>query len=205
MFLFPGFHHLSALQCEGLRIWDSACNRDFLSQLMLYPACANGPARLLTMSNFIGHQGKNGCCMQCPLKCHNQFLSSWLRWGSFMLATVNYDLYLFYCSPCSHSCPSNARVVLNPCGRLWDGHKWQEASWLGVLLQWSTTVDTSRARACFQYWQASSLTGDNANHIAWAWGGLGMRSCKLCAYREVAKGMVTQASWADVELWCKAR
>ena len=48
--------------------------------------------------------------------------------------------------------------------------------------------------------QASSLTGDNANHVAWAWGGLGMRSCKLHAYREVAKGMVTQASWADVEL-----
>ena len=107
MFLFPGFHHLSALQCEGLKIWDSACNCDFLSQLMLYPACANGPARLLTMSNFIGHQGKNGCHMQCPLKCHDQFLSSWSCWGSFMLATVNYDLYLFYCSLCSHSCPSN--------------------------------------------------------------------------------------------------
>ena len=44
LFLFPGFHHLSTLQCEGLKIWDSACNCDFLSQLMLYLACADGPA-----------------------------------------------------------------------------------------------------------------------------------------------------------------
>ena len=156
------------------------------------------------MSNFIGHQGKNGCRMQCPLKCHNQLLLSWSCWGSFMLATVNYNLYLFYCSLCSHSCPSNTQVVLNPCGRLWDGCKWWEVSWLGVLLQQPTRVDTSRVRAHFRYWQASSLTGDNANHVTWAWRGLGMRSHKLHAYGEVAKGMVTQASWADVELWHKA-
>ena len=66
-FLFPGFHHLSTLQREGLKIWDSARNRDFLSRLMLYLACADGPG-LLTMSNFVGHQGKNGCRMQCPLR-----------------------------------------------------------------------------------------------------------------------------------------
>ena len=68
-FLFPGFHHLSTLQHKGLKIWDSARNHEFLSQLMLYLACADGPG-LLTMSNFIGHQGKNGCHMQWPLKAH---------------------------------------------------------------------------------------------------------------------------------------
>ena len=66
-FLFPGLHHLSALQREGLTIWDSGCMREFISRLFLFLACADGPG-LLTMSNFVGHQGKTGCCMRCPLK-----------------------------------------------------------------------------------------------------------------------------------------
>ena len=68
-FLSPGLHHLSALQCEGLRIWDLAHNCDFIIRLFLFLACTNGPG-LLTMSNFVGHQGKNGCHMRCPLKGH---------------------------------------------------------------------------------------------------------------------------------------
>ena len=68
-FLSPGLHHLSALQCEGLRIWDLAHNCDFIIRLFLFLACTDGPG-LLTMSNFVGHQGKHGCRMRCPLKGH---------------------------------------------------------------------------------------------------------------------------------------
>jgi len=65
-FLFPGLHHLSAIQQEGLRIWDASQDREFISRLFLFLACADGPG-LLTLSNFIGHQGKNSCWMLCPL------------------------------------------------------------------------------------------------------------------------------------------
>ncbi|KIK15072.1 hypothetical protein PISMIDRAFT_16793 [Pisolithus microcarpus 441] len=69
-FLFPGLHHLSAVQCEGLRIWDASHDCDFISRLFLFLVCADGPG-LLTLSNFVGHQGKNGCWMLCPMKgCH---------------------------------------------------------------------------------------------------------------------------------------
>ena len=66
-FLSPDLHHLSALQHEGLTIWDLAHNHDFITRLFLFLACTNGPG-LLTMSNFVDHQGKNGCRMCCPLK-----------------------------------------------------------------------------------------------------------------------------------------
>jgi len=65
-FLFPGLHHLSAVQWEGLHIWDASQGREFISQLFLFLACADGPG-LLTLSNFIGHQGKNDFWMLCPL------------------------------------------------------------------------------------------------------------------------------------------
>ena len=68
-FLSSGLHHISALQHKGLRIWDLAHNHDFITQLFLFLGCTNGPG-LLMMSNFVGHQGKNSCCMCCPLKGH---------------------------------------------------------------------------------------------------------------------------------------
>ncbi|KAG2337345.1 hypothetical protein BDR05DRAFT_978538 [Suillus weaverae] len=64
-FLFPGFHHLSALQHEGLTIWDASRDHTFISRLFLFLACAYGPS-LICMSNFVGHSGKVGCCHRKP-------------------------------------------------------------------------------------------------------------------------------------------
>lgn len=66
-FLFPGFHHLSALQHEGLMIWDASRDRTFISRLFLFLACADGPG-LICMSNLVGHSSKVGCHMHCPIK-----------------------------------------------------------------------------------------------------------------------------------------
>ena len=65
-FLFPGFHHLSAVQREGLRIWDASRSREFVSRLLFFLGCADGPG-LTSLSNFVGHSGKHGCRMLCPL------------------------------------------------------------------------------------------------------------------------------------------
>ena len=89
-FLFPGLHHLSAVQQEGLRIWDASRDREFLSRLFLFLACADGPG-LLTLSNFVGHQGKNGCRMLCPLKGHRKPAAS--QYYPVLLKPNNYDVH----------------------------------------------------------------------------------------------------------------
>ncbi|EIW75451.1 hypothetical protein CONPUDRAFT_35022, partial [Coniophora puteana RWD-64-598 SS2] len=66
-FLFRSFHHISALQKEGLRIWDGYANREFLSRVFLALLGADGPG-LLAFSNLVGHNGLVGCRMHCPLE-----------------------------------------------------------------------------------------------------------------------------------------
>ena len=94
-FLSPGLHHISALKREGLRIWDSAHNHDFITWLFLFLRCTNGPG-LLTMSNFVGHQGKNSCHMHCPLKGHRKPSAS--QYYPVLLKPNEYDV-----SGCTHN------------------------------------------------------------------------------------------------------
>ncbi|KIK78526.1 hypothetical protein PAXRUDRAFT_107159, partial [Paxillus rubicundulus Ve08.2h10] len=42
-FLFPGFHHLSTLQREGLPMWDPFTNAHYISNLYLLFTTADGP------------------------------------------------------------------------------------------------------------------------------------------------------------------
>ncbi|KIO08757.1 hypothetical protein M404DRAFT_22611 [Pisolithus tinctorius Marx 270] len=88
-FLFPGLHHLSAVQREGLHIWDASQDRNFTSHLFLFLACADGLG-LLTLSNFVGHQGKNGCRMLCPMKGRCKPGAS--QYYPVLLKPDNYDL-----------------------------------------------------------------------------------------------------------------
>ena len=64
-FLFPGLEHLSAVQKEGLSIWDGYNQMDTLSRiLLLILADAVGMAEL---SGSVGHHGKKGCRLLCGL------------------------------------------------------------------------------------------------------------------------------------------
>jgi hypothetical protein len=65
-FLLPGMHHLSALQKEGLRIWDAHIDRVFTSNLYLIYVTADGPG-LVYFDGMVGHSGKNGCRLYCGL------------------------------------------------------------------------------------------------------------------------------------------
>ena len=64
-FLYPGFHHLSAIQQEGLQVWDAAQDCVFNSHLFFCIGCGDGLG-LTILSNFVGHSGKCGCHMLCP-------------------------------------------------------------------------------------------------------------------------------------------
>ena len=55
-FLFPGLHHVCALQSEGLHIWHAFRDQRFISQLFL--AYLNG---------LVGHHGKFGCRPHFPV------------------------------------------------------------------------------------------------------------------------------------------
>ena len=59
-FLFPGLHHLHALQREGLRIWDSSEDRLLISNLFLALNTADGPG-MAYLNGLVGHHGKYGC------------------------------------------------------------------------------------------------------------------------------------------------
>ncbi|KAJ3508503.1 hypothetical protein NLJ89_g5715 [Agrocybe chaxingu] len=66
-FLFPGFHHLSALMKEGLSIWDAVTETVFRSDLYLHLGAADGPG-LTYLNGLTGHSGAYGCWLYCPVK-----------------------------------------------------------------------------------------------------------------------------------------
>jgi len=63
-FLFPGLHHVSALQKEGLPIWDASHNAVETSQLFFTLGAADGPG-MSYLNGLVGHRGKNGCRIYC--------------------------------------------------------------------------------------------------------------------------------------------
>ncbi|KIK91404.1 hypothetical protein PAXRUDRAFT_149576 [Paxillus rubicundulus Ve08.2h10] len=68
-FLCIGVHHVTALQKEGLKIWDADCNLVFRSNLYLLFPTADGPG-LVYWDGMVGHSGKNGCRIYCGVISH---------------------------------------------------------------------------------------------------------------------------------------
>ena len=63
-FLFPGLAHVSVLQHEGLRIWDSYRRRLKTSFLFLLLVLADAIA-MAYLSGSVGHHGCKGCRLLC--------------------------------------------------------------------------------------------------------------------------------------------
>jgi hypothetical protein len=59
-YLFPSLHHLSALQTEGLRMWDANQQKIVTSHPFLCLATADGPG-MAYLNGLVGHHGKKGC------------------------------------------------------------------------------------------------------------------------------------------------
>jgi Transposase family tnp2 len=66
-FLFPGLHHLTALQIEGLRIWDASQCQVFTSNPYFLIGATDSPG-LIHLNGLVGHQGAYSCQFYCPLK-----------------------------------------------------------------------------------------------------------------------------------------
>ena len=70
-FLFPGLSHLSALQKEGLPIWDAYHQERALSFLFLLLVLADSVA-MMELSGSVGHHGRKGCRLLCGLIGRNK-------------------------------------------------------------------------------------------------------------------------------------
>ncbi|KAF7761992.1 hypothetical protein Agabi119p4_9984 [Agaricus bisporus var. burnettii] len=66
-FLFPGLYHISALQREGLRVWDAALNSVVSKRPQIFLDTADAPG-MASISGIIGYKGARGCRNYCTLK-----------------------------------------------------------------------------------------------------------------------------------------
>jgi len=66
-YLFPGFHHLAAIQKEGLNVWDGKDSREFISRPFLHLGGADGPGSV-HFTGLVGHHGAFPCRLYCDLK-----------------------------------------------------------------------------------------------------------------------------------------
>ena len=65
-FLFATLYHISALQGEGLRIWDASTQTYLERSIPFLFVTADGPAMAM-VSGMVGHSGKFGCRLFCGL------------------------------------------------------------------------------------------------------------------------------------------
>jgi hypothetical protein len=66
-FMFPSAHHLSALQKEGLHIWDASDLKVSTCRPFLLLKTADSPGITL-LNGLVSHHGAYGCRLYCPLK-----------------------------------------------------------------------------------------------------------------------------------------
>ena len=65
-FLCPILYHISALQNEGLRIWDASTQTHIPHSTPFIFVTADSPAMVM-VSSMVGHSGKFGCRLYCGL------------------------------------------------------------------------------------------------------------------------------------------
>jgi len=88
-FLFPGLAHLSAIQKEGLRLWDSALQQEIQSKVFLALLTADGPG-MMHITGFVGYHGKHGCRLYCGLPGRREPQGK--HYFPALLKPVDYDI-----------------------------------------------------------------------------------------------------------------
>jgi hypothetical protein len=88
-FLFTTYHHLAALQKEGLRIWDAAQDCTFMSRPFLHLAAADGPGSV-HFTSLVGHHGAFPCRLYCDVK--GQHKPGGPHYYPALLKPNNYDV-----------------------------------------------------------------------------------------------------------------
>ncbi|RPD54104.1 hypothetical protein L226DRAFT_433819, partial [Lentinus tigrinus ALCF2SS1-7] len=63
-FLLPGLIHIAALQKTGLKIWDAAEDRVYVTRPIILFATADTVA-MAYINGLVGHSGAQGCRVWC--------------------------------------------------------------------------------------------------------------------------------------------
>jgi hypothetical protein len=66
-YIYPSLHHLSALQHEGLPIWDAQRDCVFIDHPFFALGTADGPG-MTYLNGLVGHHGAYGCRLYCTTK-----------------------------------------------------------------------------------------------------------------------------------------
>ncbi|KAG6915551.1 hypothetical protein DXG01_010986 [Tephrocybe rancida] len=66
-YFYTSFHHLSALQKDGFKLWDASKDEIVTSRPFFALGMADGPA-LTHLNGLVRHMGYNGCRMCCGLR-----------------------------------------------------------------------------------------------------------------------------------------
>jgi hypothetical protein len=129
-FLFPGLHHLAAIQKEGLRIWDSSRDRIFTSCPFLALSTADGPG-MVHLNGLVGYHGKHGCRLYCGLQGRHKpggshYFPALLKPNNYTMPGCDHDdidaRHLHACS--THNYSQNLRRVLSSSTNLQgEGHR----------------------------------------------------------------------------------
>ena len=88
-YLFPGLHHLSALQKEGISMWDARKQKNVTSHPFLCLATADGPG-MAYLNGLVGHHGKNGCRLFCTVPGRHK--QGGTHYYPALLKPVDYDV-----------------------------------------------------------------------------------------------------------------
>jgi Transposase family tnp2 len=71
-YIYPSLYHISALQQEGLQIWDASTRSSVTNSTpFIMLATADGPA-MASMTGMVGHSGKYESRLYCGLSGHCQ-------------------------------------------------------------------------------------------------------------------------------------
>ena len=87
-FLFPGLAHVSAIQKEGLHIWDGYTCMEAICFIFLLLVLADAVATA-EITGSVGHHGRRGCRLLCPLFGRNKPSGS--HYYPALLRPVNFD------------------------------------------------------------------------------------------------------------------
>ena len=90
-FTYPSLHHLSALQKEGLRLWDASRNAHIPKSIPFVAFNTADSVAMASVSRMVGHHGKLGCWLYCNLSgCH---CAGDPHYYPVMLKPINYTVH----------------------------------------------------------------------------------------------------------------
>jgi hypothetical protein len=100
-FLFAALYHISALQREGLRIWDASTQTHIPRSIPFIFVTADGPAMAM-VSGMVGHSGKFGCRLYCGLPGRHRerdghYFPAMLKPNNYDIAGCDHDDITFSC------------------------------------------------------------------------------------------------------------